>query len=55
MNWSELSMEERQDILQRAYKKVKFPLYIIEKDWWVVQTLRLINKMINVSHLILPD
>jgi len=52
MNWLKLSIEERQDILQRAYKKVKFPLCIIEKDWWVVQTLRLINKMSIAEHIV---
>ena len=45
MNWNELTVEERQDILRRMHERVKFPLYIIEKDWWVVQTLRLVSQM----------
>jgi predicted nucleotidyltransferase component of viral defense system len=45
MNWNELTVEERKDILRRMHEKVKFPLYIIEKDWWVVQTLRLVFQM----------
>jgi hypothetical protein len=52
MNWSELNIEERQDVLQKVYKKVKFPLYIIEKDWWVVQTLRLVSQMDIAKHLV---
>jgi hypothetical protein len=52
MNWSELKIEERQDILQRVYKKMKYPLYIIEKDWWVVQTLRLISHIDIADHLV---
>ncbi|MDR3133785.1 MAG: nucleotidyl transferase AbiEii/AbiGii toxin family protein [Prevotellaceae bacterium] len=52
MNWFELSVAERQDVLQRVYRKVKFPLYIIEKDWWVVQTLRLISRMNIAEHLV---
>jgi hypothetical protein len=52
MNWSELSINERQEILQRVHKKVKFPLYIIEKDWWVVQTLRLVSQMDIAQHFV---
>jgi hypothetical protein len=50
MIWSELSIEERQSILKDVHKKVKFPLYIIEKDWWVVQTLRLIASLDVAEH-----
>ncbi len=45
MKWTELSLEERRTILLNGRKNVKLPLYIIEKDWWVVQSLRLISRM----------
>jgi len=31
--------------LEEAKNRTGFQSYIIEKDWWVVQTLRLISKM----------
>lgn len=52
MIWSELSIEERQNILKEVHKKVKFPLYITEKDWWVVQTLRLVSQMDIAEHTV---
>ena len=52
MRWSELDMEEKRTVLLNAGKKVRFPLYIIEKDWWVVQSLRLINQMDIAEHLV---
>ena len=52
MKWSELNLEEKQTILLNTRKNVKFPLYIIEKDWWVVQTLRLISRMDIAEHIV---
>jgi hypothetical protein len=52
MNWNELTVEDRQDILRRMHEKVKFPLYIIEKDWWAVQTLRLVSQMDIGKHTV---
>ena len=52
MKWSNLDIEEKQSILQEARKTVEFPLFIIEKDWWVVQTLRLISEMEIAKHLV---
>jgi len=52
MKWSELDLEEKRTILLNTRKNVKFPLYIIEKDWWVVQTLRLISQMDISQHLV---
>jgi predicted nucleotidyltransferase component of viral defense system len=52
MIWSALKIKERQNTLNEVYKRVKFPLYIIEKDWWVVQTLRLITQMDIAEHLV---
>jgi len=45
-------MEEKRTVLLNAGKKVRFPLYIIEKDWWVVQSLRLIKQMDIAEHLV---
>jgi hypothetical protein len=52
MKWTELDLEEQQSILLNARRKVKFPLYIIEKDWWVVQTLRLVSQMGIAEHIV---
>ena len=52
MNWSELNLEEKRTILLNTRKKAKFPLYIIEKDWWVVQTLRLVSQMDIAKHIV---
>jgi len=52
MKWSELDKEEKLTVLRNTRKKVKFPLYIIEKDWWVVQTLRLVNQMDISEHIV---
>ena len=52
MKWSKLDLEEKQLILLNTKNKVKFPLHIIEKDWWVVQTLRLVSQMDIAEHLV---
>jgi hypothetical protein len=52
MKWSELDINEKQVILRKAKEEIKFPLYIIEKDWWVVQTLRLIAQMDVAKHIV---
>jgi hypothetical protein len=52
MKLSELKLNEIRTILLNTRKTVKFPLYIIEKDWWVVQTLRLVSQMSIAEHLV---
>jgi hypothetical protein len=52
MNWSNLDIEERRIILQKTKNEVNFPLFIIEKDWWVVQTLRLVSQMNIAQHTV---
>jgi len=52
MKWSELDLEEKLIILQNTRKEIKFPLYIIEKDWWVVQTLRLVSQFDIAKHTV---
>ena len=52
MKWSELDLEEKRTILRYTKNSVDYPLFIIEKDWWVVQTLRLISQMDIAEHLV---
>lgn len=52
INWSKLDRNEKVSILEKAKGIVDFPLFIIEKDWWVVQTLRLIAEMDVAKHLV---
>ncbi|MDR1553824.1 MAG: nucleotidyl transferase AbiEii/AbiGii toxin family protein [Prevotellaceae bacterium] len=52
MIWNELNTKEKQDVLTEVYKIVKFPQYIIEKDWWVVQTLHLISQLNIAEHIV---
>ncbi|GHU57451.1 nucleotidyltransferase [Bacteroidia bacterium] len=52
MSWLDLEKEERYAVLEETSKKIRLQPYIIEKDWWVVQTLRLITKMDIAEHLV---
>jgi hypothetical protein len=52
MNWYKLNIENKQRILEQAKVRTGFPLFIIEKDWWVVQTLRLISQMDIAKHIV---
>jgi len=52
MNWTELSDGDRLSVLEEIRKRTGFPLFIIEKDWWVVQTLRLISRMNIAEHTV---
>lgn len=45
MNWYKLQDSEKQEVLAAVSQNVGLPTFVIEKDWWVVQTLRLITKM----------
>ncbi|GHV21072.1 nucleotidyltransferase [Bacteroidia bacterium] len=52
MTWIELLDEDRLKVLEEVRTRTGFPLYIIEKDWWVVQTLRLITQMDISQHTV---
>jgi len=52
MNWTELSQTDKQNILEQASVHTSFKPFIIEKDWWVVQTLRLLSQMDIIEHLV---
>ena len=45
MNWYKLSHKEKQEVLSVTAAKLRLPAFVVEKDWWVVQTLRLITQM----------
>ena len=45
MSWYKLSHNEKQDVLSATAAKLRLPAFVVEKDWWVVQTLRLITQM----------
>jgi len=52
MKWIELQEIEKMSVLNEIKAHTGFDLYIIEKDWWVVQTLRLISQMDIAKHLV---
>jgi len=52
MTWTNLQNDRKIQILEDINKSAGFQLFIIEKDWWVVQTLRLISQMDVVEHLV---
>jgi predicted nucleotidyltransferase component of viral defense system len=43
--WATLPENSKRNILSAINKETKLPTDAIEKDWWVVQTLRLIFEM----------
>ena len=51
MKWSELDLEEKQAVLLNVRKHVKFPLYIIEKDWFVRELMEYPKYMIEFLHI----
>jgi hypothetical protein len=52
MTWLDLQKEDKRKILDEVKARTGFELFIIEKDWWVVQTLRLISQMDISKHLV---
>jgi hypothetical protein len=52
MSWIKLPDENRLEVLNEMRAKTGFPLFIIEKDWWVVQTLRFISQMDIAQHTV---
>jgi hypothetical protein len=45
MTWIDLQDSEKLSILADIKEQTGFHLFIIEKDWWVVQALRLVSQM----------
>ena len=52
MSWIELPNDNKLKVLDEVRNQTGFPLFIIEKDWWVVQTLRLVSWMDVAEHLV---
>lgn len=52
MSWIKLTKKDRLKVLEEIKIRTGFPLYIIEKDWWVVQTLCLVSQMDIAEHLV---
>jgi len=52
MHWLDIKKEEKLDILIKASESTGLEPYAIEKDWWMVQTLRLIWQMDVANHLV---
>lgn len=52
MTWFELNDDDRRAILAETSARIGLPEYVIEKDWWVVQTLRLITRMPVAEQLV---
>jgi hypothetical protein len=45
VNFLQLSQEDRHDIFKEIFRKKNITSAAVEKDWWVVLTLRLIFEM----------
>ena len=52
MSWVELPNDNKLKVLEEVRTQTGFPLFIIEKDWWVVQTLRLVSRMDIAEHIV---
>ena len=52
MNWYQLSKDEKLQVIQQASVETGLPDSVIEKDWWVQQTLAIIFEMELGQHLV---
>lgn len=52
INFYNTSKAEKINVFKVLEEKISLPAYAIEKDWWVVQTLRLIFQMEIGEHLL---
>lgn len=52
MNFHKLPVKSKIELFEEIQKAIKLPLASIEKDWWVVQTLRLIYQMKTAKHFL---
>lgn len=50
--FNNLTIAEKIVLFEDIQRSVQIPLASIEKDWWVVQTLRLIYQMEAAKHLL---
>ena len=52
MNFFKLPEKEKKLIIKSLAQKAKLPEAAVEKDWWVVQTLRIVFGMETSSHMV---
>jgi hypothetical protein len=52
LDFNKLNPDEKKLIFTTAGEKAGLPAYAVEKDWWVVQTLRIIFEMEIGNHLL---
>jgi len=52
MNFNRLPKKERELIFKQIHEVVSISPASIEKDWWVVQTLKLVFQMEAAPHLV---
>ena len=45
MRWSELGRAEKYNSLQVTSAEMGYPDFAVEKDWWVIEILRVISSM----------
>lgn len=51
MNYTDLSLQDRQEIIQRVQAENHLNRQIIEKDWWVTAVLRALFSLPYAEHI----
>ena len=51
MKYTDLTIQDRQDILRRVQSETGKDLQIVEKDWWVVAVLRALFELPYAQHI----
>lgn len=51
MNYTDLSLQDRQEIIQRVQAENHLNRQIIEKDWWVTAMLRALFSLPYAGHI----
>jgi len=52
VKFKNLSKDEKQAIFQEVGNRIGLPPFVVEKDWWVVQSLSIIFQMEVAKHLV---
>ena len=52
MTWLDLQRSDKLKVLEEIKTRTGYELFIIEKDWWIVQTLRFVSQMNIAEHLV---
>lgn len=50
--WFKLSNDTQRNIFNETARKIGLPAYAVEKDWWVVQTLRMLFSLPGASSMV---